>query len=95
MQIASDNTTTVSLINFHRTHSEFDLSCLWEIAYFQAYFEFDLWAVHIPGWSNLADAPSRSHLSSVHESRVKELQSDFGISEVIVSEDMFQFMHSW
>ncbi|XP_077865642.1 uncharacterized protein LOC144352590 [Saccoglossus kowalevskii] len=95
LQITSDNTTTVALINSHRTHSDFELSSLREIAYFQARFEFNLWAVHIPGRSNVADAPSSSHLSGIYKSRVEELESNFGISEVVVPQETFQFIHPW
>ena len=92
--VRCDNEAAVTVLNTGRCRNPFMISCLREICYFAAIYEFEVCAVHILGVSNhFADLLSRwdfCFLSAAKEQFLQRDQRDHW-QEVAVSDALFRF----
>ena len=91
--VRCDNEAAVTVVNTGRCRNPFMNSCLREICYFAALYEFEVRAVHVPGVSNhLADLLSRwdSCSISAKEQFLQRVQRDH-CQDVPVPDAMFRF----
>ena len=92
--VCCDNVAAVNVLNTGRCRNPFMNSCLREICYFAAIYEFEVCAVHSPGVSNhFADLLSRWDLCSLSAAKEQFLQRDQRDhwQEVAVSDALFRF----
>ena len=94
--VQCDNKTACTVLNTGASKNIFMQSCLREICFYAARFEFDIRATHIESVNNrLADYLSRWHLQPSFGSEFFKLASGFSLLEKGVSSDMFLFTHDW
>lgn len=91
--VRCDNEAAVTVVNTGRCRNPFMNSCLREICYFAAIYEFEVRAMHVPGVSNhLADLLSRwdSCSLSAKEQFLQRVERDH-CQEVPIPDAMFRF----
>ncbi len=92
IKLGCDNTSSVAALNEARIHNVQMQSYMREIAFLAAQYDFDLWAVHIPGVNNrLADELSRAHLNNGNFSLLHNPEW----SEVTISKSFLLPTHIW
>lgn len=91
-----DNEVSCQVINTGRAYNNFLKSCLRELEFVVARFEFEIRANHIPGVSNrVPDALSRWHLGDEYRHKFVRLTSGLDAKEKFVYEGLFQFVNDW
>ena len=95
--IGCDNLAACIVINSGKSRCKFMQSCLREICYWAAIYEFQIKAQHLEGTSNrLADCLSRWHLDPLHKSEFIRLTEEFdGLQDLEVADSLFNFSHDW
>ena len=96
IQIFCDNESVCFCLNTGKSHNEILQSCLREVAFLAAIYEFQIRAVHLSTDCNrLADTLSRYDISPKHRDQFFELTKGFVLEECVVSASMFDFENSW
>ena len=91
-----DNEVAVTVLNTGRAHNTFLLSCLREIEFLAARFEFEIRANHIPGVENrISDALSRWDMSPKYEQEFWNQVQGVDAKEVFVYKGLFEFSADW
>jgi hypothetical protein len=94
--VRSDNFASVCVLNSGESRCLFLQSCLREICYWAAVFEFEIKGVHIEGDRNVSpDLLSRWDLQPRARLEFHELTRGRACEEVTVAESLFQFSHAW
>jgi hypothetical protein len=95
--IRCDNLAACIVINSGKSRCSFMQSCLREICYLAAVFQFQVKAVHLEGSVNrIADSLSRWHLDGRFASDFAELTKSVEfLEEMVVSENLFDFSNNW
>ena len=87
-----DNSNAVVALNSGRSRSLPMQSCLREIWFIAAIFDFQLVAQHVPGNTNtIADHLSRWHLSPQHAASFASLTAGILTQQLVCSPDLFNF----
>ena len=95
IKLFCDNMTSITVINSGKSRDKFHQSCLREICFLAAVYEFEVRAVHLAGASNrLPDLLSRWE---VYENRAEfwERTDGYKLVEHHVSSSLFRFLHKW
>lgn len=96
ISFACDNWAVVQVINSGRAKDPFLLSCLREICYICAIFEFEVFAVHIEGKNNrLPDLLSRWDLDPNNQTSFFDMSGFVREHNVFVPKSYFLFSHNW
>jgi hypothetical protein len=92
-----DNSASVTVLNSGRCKDQFMLSCLREIAFWAATYEFELRAVHLPGVENRTpDLLSRWHVNPAHYSKLfKQLDPHDRLERIPIDKKLFHFTYKW
>ena len=91
-----DNEVSVTVLNTGRSQNEFLQSCLREIEFFAAKFQFEIRGNHIPGIENrIPDALSRCHEGSQYRCEFMRQVNKMSVREIFVYDGLFQFTHAW
>lgn len=94
--VQCDNKTSVDVLNSGRARSSFFNSCLREVAFVAAQWDFEIKAVHIPGVSNrIPDLLSRWDLEPSARTEFEVRTEGFRVRERFVSSGLFRFSHDW
>ena len=94
--IHCDNEVSVMVLNTGRARNEFLQSCLREIEFTAARFEFELRANHIAGIENrIPDALSRWHEGERYKDQFRANVKGMEVAEVFVYEGLFRFVNDW
>ena len=91
-----DNEVSVIVLNTGRARNAFLQSCLREIEFFAARFEFEIRANHIPGIENrIPDALSRWYSGEGYRNQFRAEVQGLSVSEVFVYDGLFGFVNDW
>lgn len=91
-----DNEASVEVLNKGRSHDEFMMDVIREIAFCAALHEFQLHAVHLPGNENeISDCLSRWDKIDNPDKLFKSLIGPENATEVTVTDTMTDFNYEW
>ena len=94
--IYCDNASSVTVLNTGACRNTFMQSCLREICFISATYEFEIKGQHVPSEENrLADLLSRWSLDVSFADQFSRLADDNLWQEVEVSDELFMLMASW
>ena len=96
IKIYCDNFAVVTVINSGKSKCEILQMCLRELAFIAAINQFEIRAIHLGSNENrIADHLSRCNLSECHRQPFYELTSEYKLTECVVSDELFEFVHTW
>ena len=96
IQIFCDNESVCHCLNSGKTHNEFLQSCLREVSFLAAIYEFQIKAVHLSSSANrIADHLSRFYMNQTHRDQFFELTKEYVLEECVVSANLFEFENDW
>ena len=96
IQVFCDNLAVSIIINTGKSRCETLQMCLRELAYIAAVNQFEIRAVHLESSENrIADHLSRWDMSEHHQQHFYDLTKGIQLTECVVSESHFRFMHTW
>ena len=96
IQIFCDNESVCHCLNSGKTHNEFLQSCLREVSFLAAIYEFQINAVHLSSSANrIADHLSRFYMNQTHRDQFFELTKEYVLEECVVSDNLFDFENDW
>ena len=96
IKLYCDNAASVCVLNTGKTQDKFLQACLREICLLAAKYEFEVRAVHLPGVDNrLPDLLSRWSLSHRYRDEFFQLTSHLAMKECVISDELFEFSHTW
>ena len=94
--VQCDNQVSVEVLNSGRGRDPFMLSCLRELLYWAAQYEFEIRAVHIRGIDNrIPGMLSRWYMDKKVRSEFEHMTRGARLVESRVTDDIFKFTHDW
>ena len=96
IRIYCDNQASVTVLNSGRSRDQFMQSCLREIMFLAARFQFEIQAIHLPGVDNrLPDLLSRWSLGEQYQAEFQRVIGDSPATQIYVYPGLFEFSHDW
>ena len=94
--INCDNKSSVLLLNSGSSRNSFSQSCLREICFFAAIYQFQIKGVFISGSENrIPDCLSRWNLNQQYQEQFYAAVKHKNMRQVPVADDLFRFIHDW